>query len=188
MASDISAQFKRNWNLIGVHKQINKNTYSTTLERLAPHWHFIEHIMGRKFLLAFFTLSAFFFMLHARADGSPANSEPNSLNLRSRTLLQNPEPEKSIADPPAEMVAPLSAEKADDDERDAAAEAPTEWESRKIGRHHSPDKSVAGGGVIIGGLVTAIFAAVYCYIRVTRRRPAETLTWIFLGWRMWILD
>ncbi|KAK1422903.1 hypothetical protein QVD17_18192 [Tagetes erecta] len=33
--------------------------------------------------------------------------------------------------------------------------------------HHS---SVAGGGVIIGGLATVTFAAVYCYIRVTRRR------------------
>ncbi|KAF5764502.1 hypothetical protein HanXRQr2_Chr15g0692791 [Helianthus annuus] len=35
---------------------------------------------------------------------------------------------------------------------------------------HSSDKSVAGGGVIIGGLVTVTFAAVYCYIRVTRKR------------------
>ncbi|KAL6287440.1 hypothetical protein ACE6H2_011830 [Prunus campanulata] len=49
------------------------------------------------------------------------------------------------------------------------AEAPT---SRRLGpgKHHSSDKSVAGGGVIIGGLVTTIFAAVFCYIRVTRRR------------------
>ncbi|RDX88670.1 hypothetical protein CR513_29712, partial [Mucuna pruriens] len=43
-----------------------------------------------------------------------------------------------------------------------AAEAP---HIRRLGRHHSTDKSVAGGGVIIGGLVTAIFAAVFCYIR-----------------------
>ncbi|KAM3216417.1 hypothetical protein P3L10_025858 [Capsicum annuum] len=40
----------------------------------------------------------------------------------------------------------------------------------KMRHHHSADKSVAGGGVIIGGLVTAIFAAVYCYIRVTRKK------------------
>lgn len=46
------------------------------------------------------------------------------------------------------------------------AEAPA---NRRLGKHHS-DKSVAGGGVIIGGLVTAVFAAVFCYIRVTRRR------------------
>nr|KYP50322.1 hypothetical protein KK1_027897 [Cajanus cajan] len=47
------------------------------------------------------------------------------------------------------------------------AEAP---QIRRLGKHHSTDKSVAGGGVIIGGLVTAIFAAVFCYIRVTRKR------------------
>ncbi|KAG7011935.1 hypothetical protein SDJN02_26843, partial [Cucurbita argyrosperma subsp. argyrosperma] len=46
------------------------------------------------------------------------------------------------------------------------AEAP---EIRRLGKHHV-DKSVAGGGVIIGGLVTAVFAAVFCYIRVTRKR------------------
>ncbi|OMO99898.1 hypothetical protein COLO4_13040 [Corchorus olitorius] len=43
-------------------------------------------------------------------------------------------------------------------------------EIRRLGKHHTSDKSVAGGGVIIGGLVTAIFAAVYAYIRVTRKR------------------
>lgn len=43
-------------------------------------------------------------------------------------------------------------------------------EYRRLGKHRSSDKSVAGGGVIIGGLVTAIFAAVFSYIRVTRKR------------------
>lgn len=51
-----------------------------------------------------------------------------------------------------------------------AAEAP---HIRRLGKHHSTDKSVAGGGVIIGGLVTAIFAAVFCYIRVTRKRDTH---------------
>ncbi|XP_016171380.1 uncharacterized protein LOC107613761 isoform X2 [Arachis ipaensis] len=57
------------------------------------------------------------------------------------------------------------------DERKAeAAEAPID-NIRRLGKHHSTtDKSVAGGGVILGGLVTATFAAVFCYIRVTRRR------------------
>ncbi|KVH95960.1 hypothetical protein Ccrd_001961 [Cynara cardunculus var. scolymus] len=39
--------------------------------------------------------------------------------------------------------------------------------------HHSSDRSVAGGGIIIGGLATVTFAAVYCYIRVTRRKEGE---------------
>lgn len=47
-----------------------------------------------------------------------------------------------------------------------AAQAP---HIRKLGKHHSTDKSVAGGGAIIGGLVTAMFASVFCYIRVTRK-------------------
>ncbi|PIN19632.1 hypothetical protein CDL12_07691 [Handroanthus impetiginosus] len=125
--------------------------------------------MGMRFLLVFITLSSLFLTLHAQGDGIAAKSEagPPRLRSRSRTLLS--EPEKSIAAPPAGK----DLEQADDKERETAAEAP---ESRKLGRHHSPDKSVAGGGVIIGGLVTAIFAAVYCYIRVTRRRPAESLT------------
>ncbi|KAL7128856.1 hypothetical protein ABFS83_13G022000 [Erythranthe nasuta] len=124
--------------------------------------------MGSRFMLAFFTLSSFFFILHARAH----KSEPGPLNLRSRALVQ------SIADPPSEKEAPLSAETAGGGgEREAdQAEAPAELESRKMGGHHSPDKSVAGGGVILGGLVTAIFAAVYCYIRVTRKRSPESLT------------
>lgn len=45
--------------------------------------------------------------------------------------------------------------------------------------HHgsSVDKSVAGGGVILGGLATTFFVAVFCYIRATRRskiRPQPT--------------
>ncbi|KAL5793959.1 hypothetical protein ACOSP7_002553 [Xanthoceras sorbifolium] len=60
-------------------------------------------------------------------------------------------------------------------EADRPASSPSESsgdeypEIRRMGKHHS-DKSVAGGGVIIGGLVTAIFAALFCYIRVTRRK------------------
>uniref|UniRef100_A0A0A0K3N0 Transmembrane protein n=1 Tax=Cucumis sativus TaxID=3659 RepID=A0A0A0K3N0_CUCSA len=62
-------------------------------------------------------------------------------------------------------VAPESSEKGTR-EGSEVAEAP---EIRRLGKHHG-DKSMAGGGVIIGGLVTAVFAAVFCYIRVTRKR------------------
>ncbi|GFS36733.1 RING/U-box superfamily protein [Actinidia rufa] len=76
----------------------------------------------------------------------------------------------TIADPPASTG---SAESASDGETGSSvAEAP---EIGRLGKHHSSDKSVAGGGVIIGGLATAIFAAVYCYIRVTRRRDTEKI-------------
>ncbi|GFQ05317.1 hypothetical protein PHJA_002675800 [Phtheirospermum japonicum] len=39
--------------------------------------------------------------------------------------------------------------------------------------HRRVDKSVAGGGVILGGLATAFLVAVFCYIRATRRKPVE---------------
>ena len=42
---------------------------------------------------------------------------------------------------------------------------------RRIARHH-PDKSEAGGDVILGGFLVAIIAVVLCYIRVTR--PNQT--------------
>uniref|UniRef100_A0A0D9X045 Transmembrane protein n=1 Tax=Leersia perrieri TaxID=77586 RepID=A0A0D9X045_9ORYZ len=40
--------------------------------------------------------------------------------------------------------------------------------------NHSPfDRKFAGGKVILGGLAAAIFAAVFCYIRITRRKKTE---------------
>ncbi|KAL7133879.1 hypothetical protein ABFS83_12G169800 [Erythranthe nasuta] len=39
--------------------------------------------------------------------------------------------------------------------------------------HHGVDKSIAGGGVILGGLATTFLVAVFCYIRATRRKNAE---------------
>ncbi|PHU26556.1 hypothetical protein BC332_04888 [Capsicum chinense] len=35
--------------------------------------------------------------------------------------------------------------------------------------HHSFNKSVVGGDVILGGFATALIASIFCYIRVTRR-------------------
>lgn len=42
----------------------------------------------------------------------------------------------------------------------------------KINKHHhdSIDKSIFGGGVILGGLATTFFVAIFCYIRATRRK------------------
>ena len=39
--------------------------------------------------------------------------------------------------------------------------------------HHSIDKSVAGGGVILGGLATTFLVAVFCYIRATGRHKND---------------
>ncbi|KAL8508988.1 hypothetical protein ACS0TY_016249 [Phlomoides rotata] len=48
-----------------------------------------------------------------------------------------------------------------------------EEEVMKINHHHPFDKSVVGGGVILGGLATTFVVAIVCYIRATRRRSAE---------------
>ncbi|KAF5943695.1 hypothetical protein HYC85_017772 [Camellia sinensis] len=45
--------------------------------------------------------------------------------------------------------------------------------TRRITRHHSSDKSMAGGDVIVGGFATALVAAIYCYIRVTIRNQHD---------------
>lgn len=42
--------------------------------------------------------------------------------------------------------------------------------------HHSLDRSVAGGGVILGGLATTFLVAVFCYIRATARHKAAETT------------
>ncbi|KAI6698352.1 hypothetical protein NL676_018471 [Syzygium grande] len=39
--------------------------------------------------------------------------------------------------------------------------------------HSSVDKSVAGGGVILGGLAMTFLVAVFCYIRATGRHKSE---------------
>ncbi|CAI9787590.1 unnamed protein product [Fraxinus pennsylvanica] len=103
-------------------------------------------------VLVLFLLLATIFMAQAVDCGSVIAER--KLRLRVRALLEKEQ--KSIADPPSEK------------EREEAEAPEEEKEENEV--HHSSDKSVAGGGVIIGGLVTAIFAAVYCYIRVTRRR------------------
>ncbi|KAI8567480.1 hypothetical protein RHMOL_Rhmol02G0125400 [Rhododendron molle] len=41
--------------------------------------------------------------------------------------------------------------------------------NRLLTRRHSSHKSAAGGDVILGGFATALVAAIFCYIRVTRR-------------------
>ncbi|PON90778.1 hypothetical protein TorRG33x02_134160 [Trema orientale] len=43
-----------------------------------------------------------------------------------------------------------------------------------VSKHHkSIDKSVAGGGVILGGLATTFLVAVFCYIRATGRHKND---------------
>lgn len=43
-----------------------------------------------------------------------------------------------------------------------------------IRTHHSFNKSMAGGDLILGGFATALIASIFCYIRVTRSRNEQS--------------
>ncbi|KAJ7948217.1 putative Transmembrane protein [Quillaja saponaria] len=116
--------------------------------------------MGKLVLLC--TLLAQILVVQAMTDNTDQPA-PNPLELTTQTGPESHGRLTKIADQPVSSRGKTSEEKGESE----AAEAP---EIRRMGKHHSSDKSVAGGGVIIGGLVTAIFAAVFCYIRVTRKR------------------
>lgn len=47
--------------------------------------------------------------------------------------------------------------------------------------HHSVDKSIAGGGVILGGLAAVFLVAVFRYIRATGRHKAGASSWVKLS-------
>ncbi|KAJ8749290.1 hypothetical protein K2173_018771 [Erythroxylum novogranatense] len=90
----------------------------------------------------------------------PVKSETNPSDVMEQTGTV-----AGVTEPPA--LSPSQSSWSREVENEAEAPA-----IRRLGKHHSSDKSVAGGGVIIGGLVTAIFAAVFAYIRVTKKRDA----------------
>lgn len=100
----------------------------------------------------------------SEASGASSSRVAARAAIRSRKLVTE------AAAEPASSVAEASEDKKQSPT--AAAEAPVgaETAATTVTKHRSSDKSVAGGGVIIGGLVTAIFATVFCYIRVTRKR------------------
>ncbi|KAL6983413.1 hypothetical protein U1Q18_016800 [Sarracenia purpurea var. burkii] len=67
--------------------------------------------------------------------------------------------DRTISDPPSSGGAMESSSEGEDESSVAQV-----IEIERLEKRHSFNKSVAGGGVIIGGLATTIFAAVYCYI------------------------
>ncbi|CAK8574948.1 unnamed protein product [Lathyrus sativus] len=44
---------------------------------------------------------------------------------------------------------------------------------RLVKKHHLFDKSIVGGGVILGGLGTTFLVVVYCYIRATSKHKLD---------------
>lgn len=122
-----------------------------------------------RFVLCFSVLIGILFF-QGMAEGSGISRPfPRKLRVEAASLLRR------IVEPPiSEDTVAESFEEGEDEsgKGPAIGEAPESILKMEHHIHHS-DKSVAGGGVIIGGLVTVIFAAVYCYIRVTRKRDED---------------
>jgi len=125
--------------------------------------------LGGVVLLLLAQILALHVTAHESHQGQPPLPVLNPFEHKTQTQVQlhDQKTDNKVAVSGATQHKPSSEEKNDESK---SAEAP---QIRRLGKHHSTDKSVAGGGVIIGGLVTAIFAAVFCYIRVTRRRDTK---------------
>ncbi|XP_059306494.1 uncharacterized protein LOC132057931 [Lycium ferocissimum] len=89
---------------------------------------------------------------------SPASSPSSSIRKLGMHHLKE---EKSINFPKEVIGSPHQQE---DNEVDQ------DHDEIKMKHHHSVDKSIFGGGVILGGLATTFFVAIFCYIRATRRK------------------
>ncbi|KAI3515351.1 hypothetical protein L1887_14227 [Cichorium endivia] len=91
------------------------------------------------------------------------------LSVRTHTESYVSDPPLSAAVDSSSSLAPALAPSREVEEIDGSGgqEVHSEY------HHHSDKSDVAGGGVIIGGLVTAFFCTLYCYIRVTRRQDGE---------------
>ncbi|KAJ4704565.1 Basic helix-loop-helix DNA-binding superfamily protein [Melia azedarach] len=76
---------------------------------------------------------------------------------------------------PATVFSPSEAPQATSKEENIAENSTGQVEEIRLKKnHHSIDKSIAGGGVILGGLATTFLVAVFCYIRATERHKTDT--------------
>lgn len=133
-----------------------------------PPSRFLKMAPSLRHALLYTLLAQMLLLLQAAiADQSPSPTpEQNPSQLKTHPTAQSSRGSVPTVVPPPPTSSSSESESSEIGEEFTAAEAP---EIRRLGKHKS-DKSEAGGDVIIGGLVTAIFAAVFCYIRITRKR------------------
>ncbi|XVE96949.1 hypothetical protein REPUB_Repub02eG0268400 [Reevesia pubescens] len=93
--------------------------------------------------------------------GSAPASSPSQAPQTEKNRM-NPTGESPSTDQTAAITEPTNGE-------NVSVEGQTIHQQK---HHHSLDKSVAGGGVILGGLATTFLVAVFCYIRATARHKS----------------
>ncbi|KAF5802362.1 hypothetical protein HanRHA438_Chr06g0267791 [Helianthus annuus] len=123
-----------------------------------------------RFVLVFLILAHTFLNLSARHLGTePTKVEmPAFTPLNDRNIAELGKHNVNKSEPPT--TGPSS------DHEDNGGSMAEEEDGIYLEKHHhhhelsSVDKSIAGGGVILGGLVMAFVVSIVCYIRATRRR------------------
>lgn len=128
--------------------------------------------MSTRFLVLFMILVNAHLVL---ALATHKEEEPAAVITVARKIgkhVTEPEPVRAEPPQPEENSRQVSAGSGDQENGPSSAEEEV-MRSDHRNHHRSVDKSVAGGGVILGGLATTFLVAVFCYIRATGRRKAE---------------
>ncbi|KAJ9185278.1 hypothetical protein P3X46_004931 [Hevea brasiliensis] len=133
--------------------------------------------MAQIFLVSFILLADAFVVLAMANNGfqSLVSSDPPapSPSYSYWNSQESPLPRKlgnhqSVAPSPSPSIAPQSGKN-----EEGVSVKGQEIHLLHERHHHSFDTSVAGGGVILGGLATTFLVAVLCYIRATGRHNSD---------------
>lgn len=136
--------------------------------------------MGQTLLVLLILAHTFLTIASASSGIEPKVVEPPAFSPLDNINIQTAEPPRSRkfvkhhvtkSEPPA-TVSSSSGEENGENTTDES------WIYLEKQHHHglesrSVDKSIVGGGVILGGLVMVFVVSVLCYIRATRRRSME---------------
>ncbi|KAK9049819.1 hypothetical protein SSX86_031213 [Deinandra increscens subsp. villosa] len=131
-------------------------------------------LLGLILAHTFLTLSVRCSRIEPTAVQAPAFSPSND---RSIHTVKAPRSRKLSKHHVSALESPSTGPSSDHHEESTAEE-----DGMYLEKHHhshgssSADKSIAGGGVILGGLVMAFVVSIVCYIRATRRSMVEPPT------------
>ncbi|KAJ0780267.1 hypothetical protein HanPI659440_Chr06g0235711 [Helianthus annuus] len=128
-----------------------------------------------RFVLFFLILAHTFLTISAGYSGTePMLEAPAFSPLNNRNIAKAPKIRKLGKHHVIKSEPPTTRPSSDHEENNGSmAEEEDGMYLEKHHHHHisaSVDKSIVGGGVILGGLVMAFVVSIVCYIRATRRR------------------